>query len=149
MYLAGRILGWLIVAGYTLTVLNFFVKLINRKVVSKLPKDSPGRGRYTAFMRPIVKYHRYFAILTATALIAHLVVQSLAWGLYLTGVIAGGLLILQVSLGAYGTFVKKKKSGPWLYVHRTVAVLLFLAVVFHVVTAKFHLITIMLNYPPA
>ena len=144
MYLLGRILGWLIVTGYTLTILNYFVKLVNRKVIMGMPKDSPGRARYTAFMRFIVKYHRCFAITTALALITHLVIQYLDWGLYLTGVIAGGLLILQVSLGAFGTYVKKKRNGPWLYVHRTVAVLLFLAIVFHVITAKFHLITFML-----
>lgn len=144
MYLLGRILGWLIVTGYTLTILNYFVKLVNRKVIMGMPKDSLGRARYMSFMRVIVKYHRYFAITTALALITHLVVQYLDWGLYLTGVVAGGLLILQVSLGAFGTYIKKKKSGPWLYVHRTVAVLLLLAIVFHVVTAKFHLVTIIL-----
>ena len=145
MYLSGKILGWLIVTGYTLSILDYFVKLFSRRVIMKLPKDSPVRGKYMGFMRIIVKNHRYFALLATAALAAHLVVQYLAWGLYLTGVIAGSLLILQASLGAYGTYVKKKKSGPWLYAHRAVAVLLFLAVMFHVVTAKYNLITIVLN----
>jgi hypothetical protein len=136
MYLLGRILGWLIVTGYTLTVFNYFIKLINRKWILNLPKESPTRIRYTKLMRIIVKYHRYFAIFTSIVLISHFVVQYLNWGLYVTGLIAGSLLIIQGSLGAFGTYIKKKKSGPWLYAHRTVAVLLFVAMVSHVVTAK-------------
>lgn len=132
----GRFLGWLIVAGYLLTVLNYFVKLINRKVVSKKPADSPLRKNYTKFMRIIVKYHRYFALAATLILIVHFIIQYLVWGFYITGIIAAALLVVQGFLGAYGTIVHKKKSGPWLYVHRTLAVLLPIAILIHILTVE-------------
>ncbi len=132
----GRLLGWLVLTGYALTVLNYFVKLINRKIISKKPADSTMRKRYTTFMRVIVKYHRYFALATTLLLIAHFIVQYLVWGFYITGLIAAGLLILLGFLGAYGTFVRQKKSGPWLYAHRTIAALLPFAVLVHILTVE-------------
>ena len=135
MYLYGRILGWLIVTGYTLTMLNYAVKLFNRKVMTKLPKDAPVRKHYNAFMRFIIQYHRYFAMFTTFALIAHFIIQYQSWGFFVTGILAGVLLIMQGFLGGYGMYVKKRKSGPWLYVHRTIAVLLLAAILLHVLTA--------------
>lgn len=132
----GRFLGWLIVAGYMLTVLNYFVKLINRKVISKKPADSPLRKNYTAFMRFIVKYHRYIALATTLILIVHFIIQYLVWGFYITGLIAAALLVLQGFVGAYGTYVRKKKSGPWLYTHRILAVLLPAAILIHILTVE-------------
>ncbi len=131
-YVVGRILGWLIVTGYTLTILNYFVKRVNRRFFAGLPADSPARKRYTAFMRFIVRYHRFFAIFTSVALAAHFTIQYLSWGFYKTGVIAGSLLVIQSFLGAFGTYVKKKKAGLWLYAHRTIAILLFTAILLHV-----------------
>lgn len=132
----GRILGWLIVTGYSLAVLNCVVKFVNRKWIMVMPKDAPTRIKYQSFMRVIVKNHRYFGIFTSIALISHFIIQYLSWGFYVTGLIAGSLMIIQGSLGAYGTYVKKKKNGPWLYAHRTVAVLLLVGMIVHVLTAK-------------
>lgn len=132
----GRIFGWMIVTGYLLTVLNYVVKFVNRKWIMSMPKEAKGRIRYQAFMRFIVKNHRYFAIFTTLALITHFIIQYLSWGFYTSGLIAGGLMIIQGSLGGYGTYVKHKKSGPWLVVHRTIAVLLMLGILTHVLIAK-------------
>lgn len=132
----GRIFGWLIVTGYFFTILNYFVKWANRRWISKMPKDAPGRVRFQSFMRFIVKNHRYFGMFTSIALITHFIIQYLSWGFYISGLIAGSLLIIQGSLGAYGTYVKQKKNGPWLIVHRSVAVLLFLGILVHVLMAK-------------
>lgn len=132
----GRFLGWLIVTGYLLTVFNYFVKLINRKVISKKPADSPVRKNYTVFMRIIVKYHRYIALGTTIILLVHFIIQYLVWGFYITGLIAAALLILQGFIGAYGTYVRKRKSGPWLYAHRTMAILLPVAILIHILTVE-------------
>ena len=132
----GRILGWLIVTGYLMTVLNYVVKFVNRKWIMAMPKNAPGRIRYQSFMRFIVKNHRYFAMFTTAALLTHFVIQYLSWGFYTSGLVAGGLMVLQGALGGYGTYVKNKKIGPWLYAHRTVAVLLLVGMVIHVLTAK-------------
>ncbi|NCA97975.1 MAG: hypothetical protein EOM08_01095, partial [Clostridia bacterium] len=137
MYTLGRFLGYVITFGYLLTILNYFVKWLNRTVMAKRPKDDSARMAYTRFMRFIVSNHRVFAIITSTALIAHFLIQSQSWGLYPTGIIAGSLLLVQGSLGGFGTYVKKKKPGVWLMVHRVVAILLGLAIVLHVLTARF------------
>lgn len=94
------------------------------------------RVRFQAFMRFIVQNHRYFGIFTSVALITHFVIQYLSWGFYTSGLVAGLLLIVQGSLGAYGTYVKHKKNGPWLVVHRSVAVLLFVGILVHVLMAR-------------
>lgn len=132
----GRVLGWLIVTGYTLTLMNYIAKLINRKWIMKMPKDAPARVKYQVFLRFVVKNHRFFAMFTTAVLITHFIIQYLSWGFYITGLIAGSLLILQGALGGFGHYVKKKKSGPWLYAHRTVAVLMLVAIFVHVLTAK-------------
>ena len=57
MHVTGIVLGWIIVAGYLLTVLNYFVKLVNRKVMKDISMDSPLRKRFTGFMKLIMKSH--------------------------------------------------------------------------------------------
>ncbi len=131
----GKVLGWLIVAGYGLTLLNYVVKWVNRKWIMKMSKEEPIRIRYQVFMRFIIKNHRFFAMFTTIALITHFIIQYLSWGFYITGLIAGSLLILQGVLGGFGHYVKKKKSGRWLYAHRIVAVLMLVAIFVHVLTA--------------
>ncbi|MDD2458262.1 MAG: hypothetical protein PHQ83_07140 [Eubacteriales bacterium] len=137
MYMLGRFLGYVIALGYLLTILNYFVKWLNRSVMSKRPKEDTMRKVFTRFMRFIVSNHRLFAILTTVALFAHFLIQFQVWGLYPSGALAGSLLLVQGSLGGFGTYIKKKKPGIWLTVHRTLAILLGLAIVLHVLTARF------------
>ena len=134
MFTWGKLLGWVIVSGYLLTAANYFVKLINRKVISGLPKNSALRHRYQAFLRLVIKTHPYLGLLTAAALVTHFIIQYLTWGFFVTGLIAGSLMLIQAGLGSYGRFIRKRKPGLWLKAHRTVAVLLLLAIAFHVYT---------------
>lgn len=136
MYSTGTILGWTIVTGLTLTLLNYVVKRVNRIWIMKLPKDSPGRAAYQRFMRFIVGNHRWFGLATTVALLIHFYIQYQIWGFFRSGLVAGGLLITQGFLGAYGNFACKRKNGPWLVAHRIVSVLLIAAVVTHVVIAR-------------
>lgn len=138
MNILGRLLGYLVATGYLLSILNFVVKRLNRSVISKRPKDDRLRLLFTPVMHFIVQNHRTFAIVTTVALASHFIIQFQSWGLFPTGVIAGSLLIVQASLGAYGTYIKKKKPGTWLTIHRTVAILLGLAILLHVLTARFN-----------
>lgn len=138
MFTLGRFLGYVIALGYLLTILNYFVKRFNKAVILKRPKEDALRQGYTQFMRFIVNKHRWFAIITSVALIAHFLVQSRSWGLFPSGVVAGLLLVIQGSLGGFGTYVKKKRPGLWLVAHRTVAVLLGLAMMLHILIARFN-----------
>ena len=135
MHVTGIVLGWIIVTGYLSTVLNYFVKLFNRKVMKDISMDSPLRKRYTGFMKLIMKSHGYIAIYLITFLLLHLLIELVHEGFFITGLVTAGLLILQVLLGGYGAIVKNKKRGPWFYAHRTVAELMAVALVVHVGTA--------------
>lgn len=133
MYLLGRILGWLIVSGFILSILNYPVKWVYRRRFAKMPRESAARRGYQTFMRIITGGHRYFAALASTALIAHFLIQYTNYGrLNISGVIAAVLLIIQGSLGAYGTYIKKKKPAFWLMAHRVNAILLITAIAVHV-----------------
>lgn len=133
--LIASILGWIIVTGLLLSEANYFFKLFNIRTIVKMPKESLFRKNYQAFLRWYLRFHPLIGSLTAAALIAHLVLQYMNWGFFITGFVAGGLMLLQTVLGLYGHFIRHKKRGPWFYAHRTVAVLLVLAVIFHIVTA--------------
>ena len=137
MWIFGKILGWFMVAFYSLAVLNYPVKWVNKRVISKLPANSGVRKIFTVLMRFIVKYHRYFAIAAILLLTAHFFVQFSLYGFFLTGIIAGSLMLAQGLLGAYGTYVRKKKRTAWFYLHRTVAVLLLAAILIHVIIKRF------------
>lgn len=132
MYLLGRILGWLIVSAYLLTLFNYPVKLINRKYIIQLARESRIRRAYTRFMQFIVSGHRYFAILATLLLFAHFIIQYSQYGIRPTGVIAGALMLTQATLGAYGMYIRKRQKTAWFYVHRTVAATLFAAILVHV-----------------
>ncbi len=132
MEILGRILGWLIISFLILTLFNYPVKLLNRKWIARMPRESKFRQAYQTFMRFIVRGHRYFAILTISMLLVHFYVQYTQYGLRKTGAAAGLLLALQGSLGAYGTYIRKKKLTAWFYLHRTGAVLLIIGIIIHV-----------------
>jgi hypothetical protein len=135
MFPWGPVLGWVILSGYLLSVSNYLIKWINRKYITKLPRDSRTRKRYQSFVRLVIQSHPYLGALTSTAMLAHLIIQYLNWGFFPSGIVAGSLLLVQGALGGYGKAVRKRKPGLWLKAHRTVAILLFLAIAFHVFTA--------------
>ncbi len=128
----GNLFGWLIVAGLVITLLNYVVKFVYRKWISKLDKESDFRKNYTKVQRFIVKYHRFFALFTTIVLITHLLIQVQYRWVSRTGLIAAALLVANGLLGIYGHYYKKRKKSAWLYVHRTIAVLTAIAIVLHI-----------------
>jgi hypothetical protein len=135
MHVFGIVLGWVIVAGYLLAAMKYFVNRIGQKVVQTMPAESPGRNAFRTFLKVLVRIHGYIGIYLVTIVLLHFMIELVHKGFFLTGLIAGGLLLLQIALGAYGTVVKGRKSGPWLSIHRTVAVLLPVAIAVHVIVA--------------
>jgi hypothetical protein len=134
MHIIGIVLGWMIVAGYLWSAMNYFVKRINRKLTLKQPQGTPPKTRFTAFMRAVIKSHVYVPLFLLTIILLHLLMELIHVGFFITGVITIGLLLTQIALGVYGNSVKGRKAGLWLYAHRTIAVLLFLAICAHVIT---------------
>ena len=127
----GSLFGWLIMVGLTLTLLNYPVKAIYRKWVADLDKSSAFKKTYMKVQQVIVKYHRFYGLFATIMLISHLVIQVQYRWVSRTGLLAASLLILNVLLGIYGHYYKKKKRSAWFYVHRIVAVLALAAIILH------------------
>ena len=134
MSLLGNIFGWLIVAGLAVTLLNYPIKVIYRKKIARLPKDSVLRRRYGLVQRFVVQYHRFFAGFTTVAMIVHLVIQLQYRWLSWTGLVTAILMLCNGFLGGYGHYIKQKKKSAWLYIHRTIAVLMIAALAVHLAT---------------
>ena len=126
----GEFLGYTIITLYGLTVLNYFVKLANRKLRAIINKNKAVAKVFSLLMKFIVKNHKLFGLLTIVVLLSHATNQFLIYGISLTGALAASLLILQVALGIYG-YKAKKRGKTWLRIHRSVAVLLLIAIGTH------------------
>lgn len=131
---SGGLFGWLITAGFILTLLNYPVKLVYRKWVAPMDKESGFRRAYVKVQRFLVLNHRYFAVLTSILLVAHVIVQMLYRWFSWTGLAAAVLMVANLLIGGYGHYLKKKRPSAWLVIHRLVALLLIAAIVAHIVT---------------
>jgi len=130
-YQLGFFLGVSIVVFYSLSVLNFIVKYINKRYRSIINPNPKLKSVFNPFMKFIVKNHKLFGLLTAVALIAHFTVQYSLFGLSTTGAMAGATLILQVFLGGY-IYRKKIRKGFWFKFHRMLAFILVIAILIHI-----------------
>ncbi|MCR3954820.1 MAG: hypothetical protein NUK57_00895 [Gudongella sp.] len=127
----GEILGYAIIFFYSLTILNYIVKLANKKFKTQIRRNKTFADNYMKMMRFIVKNHRYFGFLAILFLLLHFSVQFLTHGLSITGIIAAAVMVLQVVLGIYG-HKAKKRGKTWLTIHRSIAVLLLIAIAIHI-----------------
>lgn len=135
LFTLGRIMGWVILAFYLLASMNFVMKYANRKWVAKLPRESVFRKRYLKVLQFIIKAHPAFGYLAFFAVIIHMLIQFRFYGFWFSGFLAGGLMLIQIGIGSFGQWHKKKKRGPWLTVHRTVTVILLIVIALHVIPA--------------
>lgn len=127
----GELLGGAIIFFYSLTILNYVVKFVNKKFKKQINKNKTFAANYMKFMRFIVKNHRYFGFLAVLFLVLHFLIQFTTYGLSITGAIAASIMILQIILGIYG-FKVKKKGKSWLMIHRTVAAMILIAILIHI-----------------
>jgi hypothetical protein len=130
----GGFFGFLILGLYALTVLNYLLKWINKRYGVTLKTHEKGYGIFKKAMRTIIKNHKLFGLLTVLFLVTHFFIQFNQYGFNITGTVAAGVMIFQVLLGIYGS-LSKKKGKTWLYFHRSIALLLFLAIVLHLILA--------------
>ncbi len=127
----GEFFGFLIIVFYALAVLNFCFKTLNRNFQSTLKKNEDFYKIYMKILKFFAKYHRYFGGATILIILVHFTIQFTQFGISITGGIAASLMLLQVGLGIYGQF-KKKKIKAWLMIHRSIAALLFIAILIHI-----------------
>lgn len=135
LFRLGRIMGWVILTFYILAAMNYVLKFINKKWISKKPRDSTLRKRYTKVLQLTIKAHPYLGFAAFAAVLVHMTIQTRFYGFYLSGFLAGGLMLIQISIGSFGLYLKKRKRGNWLVVHRIVTVLLLLLIAFHIIGA--------------
>jgi hypothetical protein len=135
MHVFGIILGWVIVAGYLLAIMKWLVNRIGQKAVQRMPAGSFRRKTFAAFQKALVRIHGYIGIYLVTVILLHFMIELVHEGFFLTGLIAGGLMLPQIALGAFGTVVKGRRAGAWLSVHRILAVALPVAIAVHVIVA--------------
>ena len=128
----GVLFGVLVILLYILTILNYVVKAVNRSFGARMKTHAKAYRLFTTCMRFMVKYHRVFGASTLLFLIIHVFIQYNNYGyINQAGVVAAGVLLVQVALGIYGSKVKRRPKS-WLYIHRAVAVLLPIAIAIHV-----------------
>ena len=131
MFIVASWLGWLIIAGLALTLMNYPIKKVN-KLAARLPKES-GLRRLAAWLtRFLTGNHRFIALFTLVALLTHMVLQVIYRWISLSGVIAAAFLLATGMIGGFGQYVRKRKRSAWFYIHRTCAVLLVAAIAVHV-----------------
>lgn len=134
IHITGIILGWIIVAGYIWLVMNYFVKVVNHKIISKLPQNSSFRKRYSWFMQAVIRTHPYVPLFLISVILLHLIMELIHTGFFITGIITISLMLIQIILGIYGTYIRNKKRGLWFYAHRTVSIMLGLSIIIHIIS---------------
>lgn len=128
----GGFFGWLLVIAFGGTILNYCVKFVNKKWGKKISGNPTGKKIMKLLMTIFVRNHKYWGFLTVLFLLTHFLIQFAKSGINWTGALAAALLILQVGLGIYANVKKKPRKGTWFLMHRTIAVLMILAVAFHI-----------------
>ena len=98
MHIVGRVLGWMIFAGYLWLTLNFFVRQFNR--------DS-----LMAFRRVVIRSHVYVPLFILTVIVLHLLMELIHVGFFLTGVITVSLMAAQIALGALRRVCEETGEG--------------------------------------
>jgi hypothetical protein len=96
----GGFLGWVTGICFGIAILNFVVKRVNKKWISKLPTDSKVKQIYQKLMKIIVKYHRYFGMGAGVIVLVHLYVQVSFAFVSVTGLLAAVQLIATAVMGA-------------------------------------------------
>jgi len=136
MQLTASIFGWVVVAGVLFSAANYFFKLLSRKWVAKTDSNLSIRKKYLGFLKGYLRFHPFIGFMTSIGFVVHFILQYLNWGFFLTGVIAGSLLIFQTVLGFFGYLFKHKKRGLWFYIHRSIAIVLMIAIAVHIIYVK-------------
>jgi hypothetical protein len=104
---------------------------MNKKIKKQINKNKTFAANYIKLMRSIVKNHRYFGFAAVIFVLLHFSIQFITHGPSITGIVAALIMALQIGLGIYGHKVKKK-GKTWLMIHRSVAVMILIAILIHI-----------------
>lgn len=125
-------LGTLTAIGFIFTLLNFFIKLVNKNYISKLSKDKKYFvDYYRKIMKFIIKNHKTAGIITFILMSSHFFIAYTSHRIKIAGIISAIIMLVIVILGIYGKLIKKPR-GKWLVSHRILAFILIVAITFHI-----------------
>jgi hypothetical protein len=133
-----KLFGTLNVVLLGAALLNFFLKYLNRAIILKLPKtELIGKfaNEYRRFMRYMIIHHRWFGIAGGVSVLIHFLLALQGSSLPTSGIIAGVVVIAQLSLGIYGYYIKKG-MGLWKKIHRINGFILLAAIINHLVSLR-------------
>lgn len=132
----GGFLGWLIIIAYVGTMLNYILKIVNKKYGKKIISSPDGKKLMSLLMKVFVRQHRHWGFAAILFLLLHFLLQFSQFGISITGVIAASILILQIFIGIYGAYLHKKRAGIWFWLHRFIAILLVFTIALHLLLAE-------------
>lgn len=126
-------LGWVTAVSFGIALLNYFMKLINKKFINKLSKEKkPLIDLYRRLMKIVIKYHKLAGIVATLAVLGHFFIAFSSNHIRITGIISAILMIILFFIGAYGAFVNKTRKGLWIKLHRLVAFSLIITIGIHI-----------------
>jgi hypothetical protein len=127
------LLGWVTAISFGLAILNYFIKFINKKYISKLGKEKKQIvDLYRKVMKLIVRNHKLIGTVAVVSVLTHFFIAFSSNHVSLTGIIAASIMVVIFILGVYGAYINKNYKGMWLKVHRIMAFTLLLAIAIHI-----------------
>lgn len=128
----GKFLGWVGTIFYIVAMVNYFIKYVNKKFISKLPSDKKKYvSIYRVIMKYVVKYHKIVGMAASIAIIVHFYIMYTIRGLSVPGLVAAIVMWILFILGIYGVYIKKDVRGKWVNVHRFLAFALIVLIIIH------------------
>ena len=91
----GELFGWILVIALAGTILNYWLKIVNRRFSKKSFNSPIAKKTMKILMIIFVKNHRYFGFATVALLLTHFTILLTNIGLNVSGSIAAVILILQ------------------------------------------------------
>lgn len=126
-------LGWVTAVSFGFALLNYLLKFVYKKYISKLGKD---KGLivnyYKRIMRQVIKYHKLAGITAMISVALHFIAAFMNNKIKITGIISAVLMLILVLLGVYGTYINKNLRGRWVKIHRAAAFILLLTILIHI-----------------
>lgn len=127
------LLGLVTAISFSIAILNFFVKYINKKYINKLGEDKKEIVKfYRKIMKLIIKYHKVAGTIAVISMLTHFFIAFSSNRISITGIIAGLIMVTIFLLGVYGAFINKEYKGKWLKAHKILAFFLIIAIAIHV-----------------
>jgi len=114
----------------TLTMLAFLIIIINRKFIFIINRfGGKIKQGYFLLAKPLLKYHRWFALGAVLAIAVHGYFGYNYRGVEISGIIFGGCIFLLLLTDWYKTYLNKK--AKLLTLHMVLSVAAMLALLLH------------------